>query len=74
MFPGWHRKLYGRNPVRPSIEMRRKAVEISSLCLRQTKYLFGDLLATELLDSRNAGDCSESGSLVLAWRRQFMSV
>jgi hypothetical protein len=30
--------------------MRRKAVEISSLCLRQAKDLFGDLLATELLE------------------------
>ena len=50
MFPGWHRKLYGRKPVKPGIEMRRKAVEISSLCLRQAKDLFGDLLATELLE------------------------
>jgi hypothetical protein len=54
MFPGWHRKLYGRKPVRPGIEMPRKAVEISSLCLRQAKDLFGDLLATELLESKRS--------------------
>lgn len=29
--------------------MRRKAVDLSSLCVRQAKDLFGDLLATELL-------------------------
>ena len=50
MFPGWHRKLYGRRPVKPGIEMRRKSAEISSICLRQAKDLFGDLLATELLE------------------------
>ncbi len=31
--------------------MRRKAVDLCSLCLRQAKDLFGDLLATELLES-----------------------
>ena len=48
MFLGWHRKLYGRRPVRPGIAMRRKAVDLSSLCLRQAKDLFGDLLAVGL--------------------------
>jgi hypothetical protein len=36
--------------VKPGIEMRRKAVETSSLWLRQAKDLFGDLLATEVLE------------------------
>lgn len=49
MFSGWHRKLYGRRPVRPGVEMQRKAVDLSSLCLRQAKDLFGDLLAIGLL-------------------------
>jgi hypothetical protein len=49
MFPGWHRKLYGRRPVRPGVEMQHKAVDLSSLCLRQAKDLFGDLLAIGLL-------------------------
>lgn len=50
MFQGWHRKLYGRRPVRPGSAMRRKAVDLSSLCLRQAKDLFGDLLAIGLLE------------------------
>lgn len=49
MFAGWHRKLHGRRPVRNGIEMRSKASEISSLCVRQAKDLFGGLLAIELL-------------------------
>lgn len=51
MFAGWHRKLYGRRPVRPGVAMRRKASDLSSLCLRQAKDLFGCLLATELLEN-----------------------
>ena len=50
MFPGWHRKLYGRRPVRPGVAMRRKAADLRSLCLRQAKDLFGDLLAVGLLE------------------------
>ena len=50
MFPGWHRKLYGRRPARPGVAMRRKAVDLSSRCLRQAKDLFGDLLAVGLLE------------------------
>ena len=50
MFAGWHRKLYGRKPVRATAILRRKAVDVSALCLRQAKDLFGDLLATELLE------------------------
>ena len=50
MFQGWHRKLYGRRPVRPGSAMRRKVVDLSSLCLRQVKDLFGDLLAVGLLE------------------------
>jgi len=49
MFAGWHRKLHGRRPIRNGIAMRSKASEISSLCVRQAKDLFGDLLAIELL-------------------------
>lgn len=49
MFAGWHRKLHGRRPVRHRLAMRDKASEISSLCARQAKDLFGDLLAIELL-------------------------
>jgi hypothetical protein len=49
MFPGWHRKLHGRRPARNGPAMRRKAAEIGSLCIRQAKDLFGDLLAIELL-------------------------
>ena len=55
MVPGWHRKLYGRRrPVRPGSAMRRKAVDLSSLCLRQAKDLFGDLLAIGLLEKFQA--------------------
>ncbi len=50
MFPGWHRKLYGRRPLRPGVAMQRKAADLSSLCLRQAKDLFGDLLDTGLLE------------------------
>jgi hypothetical protein len=50
MVQGWHRKLYGRRPILPGIAMRRKAVDLSSLCLRQAKDLFGDLLAVGLLE------------------------
>lgn len=50
MFAGWHRKLYGRKPVRATSILRRKAVDVGALCLRQAKDLFGDLLATELLE------------------------
>lgn len=49
MFSGWHRKLYGRRPVRPGVEMQCKAIDLSSFCLRQAKDLFGDLLAIGLL-------------------------
>ncbi|NJM36635.1 MAG: hypothetical protein HC845_01475 [Akkermansiaceae bacterium] len=50
MFPGWHRKLYGKSPLRPGVAMRRKAANLSSLCLSQAKDLFGDLLAVGLLE------------------------
>ena len=50
MFSGWSRKLYGYKPRRRGMHMKRKAVDLGSLCLRQAKDLFGDLLATELLE------------------------
>jgi hypothetical protein len=50
MFQGWHRKLYGRRPLRRGFAMQRKAVDLSTICLRQAKDLFGDLLATGLLE------------------------
>ncbi len=50
MFSGWHRNLYGRRPLRPGVAVRRKAVDLSSLCLSQAKALFGDLLAIGLLE------------------------
>lgn len=50
MFSGWSRKLYGYKPRKRGMLMKRKAVDLGSLCLRQAKDLFGDLLATELLE------------------------
>jgi hypothetical protein len=51
MFQGWHRKFYGSRPITPGLAMRRKAVDLSALCLRQAEDLFGDLLATKWLST-----------------------
>lgn len=50
MFTGWSRKFFGPKPVKRTLLMRHKADDLGSLCLRQAKDLFGDLLATELLE------------------------
>jgi len=50
MFAGWSRQFFGPKRVKRALLMRRRADDLSSLCLRQAKDLFGDLLATELLE------------------------
>ena len=49
MFKGWSRSTFGGSPRRPGGAMRRKAADLSGLCIRQAEETFGSLLPAGLI-------------------------